>query len=198
LVPRIFEPFFTTKSMDQGSGLGLATVHGIVEEHGAQIEVHSSIGEGTTFVIEFERIAEQQSSAGEVPEAGSREGAGESILLAEDNDQIRQIVAATLESGGYEVVAVPDGEALAEALQREGARFKLLLMDVDLPRRSGMDVLAEIRSTGDETPALVMTANTEVALPPGEEDHSRTTILLKPFKMSELMNRVGALMQPAD
>ncbi len=192
---RIFEPFFTTKSRGRGTGLGLAIIHGIVQDHGGQIEVHSEVGSGTTFTISFPCVS-QESSNGEAVRAPSRpRGHGELILLAEDEYQVRAIVAATLTSLGYEVVQAADGDALLECFQRHQSKIKLFVLDVDLPRRSGLDCLRDIRTRGVDTPAIVISGSVDVEL---DAQLDRDTILMrKPFQMSELGRQVCSVLAAA-
>ena len=184
VLSRIFEPFFTTKSRGRGTGLGLAVVHGIVEDHEGQIEVRSELGTGTTFTISFPCVSPKPPDTGAGGEAGRCRGHGELVLLAEDDFQVRAIVAATLASLGYEVVQAADGDALLECFERHQSRIKLFILDVDLPKRNGLDCLRAIRAKGVETPALVISGSVDAELADQLDDES--ILLPKPFQTIEL------------
>ena len=185
---RIFEPFYTTKTRGQGTGLGLSIVHGVVKDHGGRIEVQSEVNEGTTLTIVLPCI-----EAGPTPETAEPstivpQGAGELILLAEDDSHVRAIIASTLESLGYEVVQAKDGLALLDAFEQHHDAVGLLLLDADLPERSGPDCLRQIRQKGVGTPALMISG--DVSLDPNELD-DQTVLLRKPFGMPELAEAVA-------
>jgi len=192
IVPHIFEPFFTTKARGQGTGLGLAIVHGIVSEHGGKIEVESKVGAGTQFTVVF------PPAAGAVSDPAARElevprGHGELILIAEDHEQLRRLFVSELSELGYEVIAAADGGALLQAWQDAGARVQALVLDVDLPKVSGLECLRTIRAQGGETPAVLVTGRVEVG--PTAPADSHTRLLRKPFVMRELGLLVAALLE---
>jgi PAS domain S-box-containing protein len=143
---RIFEPFFTTKGRDQGTGLGLATVYGIVRQSGGEVRVESTPGEGSVFTLYFPRAGEAAEApeilvVSEVPARGS-----EIVLLVEDEQNIREPAAEILRSRGYEVLAAADAaEALAIARGRTGP-IHLLLTDVIMPGMNGGQLAAELRA----------------------------------------------------
>jgi CheY-like chemotaxis protein len=133
---KIFEPFFTTKQQGQGTGLGLATVLGIVEQNGGRIDVISEAGQGTTFRVYFPRVAEDPKDAKEKERSTFAEG-GETVLVVEDEKMVRNLAVRLLESCGYEVWAAASGpDALALAERRAG-RVDLLLTDVVMPQMNG-------------------------------------------------------------
>jgi len=193
---RIFEPFFTTKERGQGTGLGLAIVHGIVQDHGGAIAVDSAVGAGTTFRVWLPRIASAAASAARPAAAAPPRGRGELVLLAEDNQLAREILVAELRSQGYTVRSVGDGPALLEAVGRYGAAVRLLIVDVDIPKRSGLECLAELRRAGNQTPAIVVTGTVHTGLE--DELHGDTILLRKPFQMAELGRLATALLDAAN
>src|SRR5258707_611464 len=143
-IAHIFEPFFTTKGVGQGTGLGLATVYGIVKQSNGYIWVDSALGKGTTFQIYLPRHldAEEVSAAKVEVKSTERPHGSEVILLVEDADPLRKLAQAFLESNGFRVLSAPCGEAALEIAARHSGKFDLLLTDVVMPGMNGR-VLAE-------------------------------------------------------
>ena len=183
---RIFDPFFTTKSRGQGTGLGLAVVDGIVREHGAKISVQSELGKGSTFVIDFPCVMSEASSHETVVE-GEFLGNGEVILLAEDQRQLCEVLAALLRSMRYEVVVANDGDELLDLFREHRDRINLFVFDIDLPKRSGLDGLRAIRKTGNTVPAIIVTGSTSAVL---DREDTGAILLRKPFEMPTLARLV--------
>ncbi len=184
LEPRVFEPFYTTKSRGRGTGLGLSIVHGIVENHGGRIDVQSEVGQGATFTLILPCTLPGTATDTDERAVKTPRGRGETILLAEDHEFVRQVVAMMLRQLGYEVIAVTNGPELLERYRSHRERIQLLVMDIDLPGRNGLDCLADIRSTDVHTPVIMITGYADAKIE-GRLD-SNTTLLLKPFKESEL------------
>ena len=132
---RLFEPFFSTKERGKGTGLGLATVYGIVKQHRGAVTVASTKGEGATFEVYFPRTADGVQSVASVPPG--RPGRGETVLVAEDDPSVRALVKSVLERNGYRVLAAADGQAALEVARKEKGRIDLLLSDVIMPRMNG-------------------------------------------------------------
>jgi len=189
---RIFEPFFTTKPRGQGTGLGLSIVHGIVADHGGRIEAVSTPGEGSIFTVALP-IA-RAAAGGEQPNplAEAPLGAGQKLLLAEDDPLVAQTVTAMLRSLRYDVEKVPDGEALLDRVRAEPKRFRLLIVDVDLPKRGGLDALRQLRTDGVPTPAIVITGTIAPELGP---ELANTDLLTKPFEARDLAETVARMLE---
>jgi CheY-like chemotaxis protein len=143
---RIFEPFYTTKERGAGTGLGLATVYGIVKQSGGHIEVESEPGRGTSFRLYFPRVAEEaQAFSPKPPNERSLTGS-ETILLVEDEEAVRAVGAEMLEAYGYTVLLAGNGAAALELAQNHPGPIQLLMTDVLMPKMGGIE-LAEQLST---------------------------------------------------
>ncbi len=141
---RIFEPFFTTKGIGKGTGLGLATAYGIIKQHNGHINVYSEPGRGTTFKI-YLPMVESQMERGEDRKSAPPGRGSETILVAEDNDEVRTLTRRVLLRHGYQVIEAVDGEDAIEQLERYKNIIRLVLIDVIMPRKSGKDAGDEIR-----------------------------------------------------
>ncbi len=195
-VARIFEPYFTTKARQQGTGLGLAIVHGIVQEHGGTIAVESEVGQGTTFRVRLPCVPAPAPSEVCAPAPDSPRG-GDTILLGESSQQVRQIVAASLQGRGYEILQARDGGELLAHIDERSPQLKLLLVGEDLVDTQGRPVLEEVRRRGFKIPTVLMVNDDGEGAPPelGED----TALLSKPFRMSQLESAVhGMLLRPQD
>ncbi|MDH3254391.1 MAG: PAS domain S-box protein, partial [Acidobacteriota bacterium] len=158
---RIFEPFFTTKSDAHGTGLGLSTVYGAVQQSGGQIYVRSEMGEGSTFEVLFPEVGDEEQSVKTERRAARAGGGTETILIAEDEPTVRQFLASLLSSQGYSVLTACDGvEALEIAHGHEG-RIDLLLSDVVMPKMNGIELAKTLRSEIAGLKVLLVTGYSE-------------------------------------
>jgi PAS domain S-box-containing protein len=141
---RIFEPFFTTKEVGKGTGLGLAIVYGMVKQHNGYINVYSEPGKGTTFNLYLPLVAEAIAAASPV-EQGMPEGGRATILVAEDDNSVRNLDRAVLEGFGYTVITAVDGDDALAKYSEHQDRIQLLLLDIVMPKKNGRSVYDEIR-----------------------------------------------------
>lgn len=188
---RIFEPFFTTKDVGQGTGLGLATVFGIIRQSGGFLDVESKEGVGTTFLIYLPRSNEVEEIVEEkAPEPMMKDLTGtECILLVEDEDAVRTFGQRALVNKGYEVLTAPDGESALELFsQQEEQKIDLLITDVVMPGMDGPTLAQRIRQTNPHLKIIFMSGYTEDKL----KDHlgERTYFLPKPFTLKQLAEKV--------
>jgi two-component system cell cycle sensor histidine kinase/response regulator CckA len=150
----IFEPFFTTKPVGKGTGLGLATVFGIVKQHDGFIRVDSAIGRGTTFEICLPRVDEIATPV--FGGARTIEGGRETVLVVDDDAQVRVVLRRTLEHYGYSVLEAPNGRtAIATAARHEG-EIDLLITDVVLPEMNGRELYERLRAVRERLPVLFL------------------------------------------
>jgi two-component system cell cycle sensor histidine kinase/response regulator CckA len=190
---RVFEPFFTTKPVGHGTGLGLATVYGIVTQSGGFVEVISAPGRGATFTV-YLPVAQaaggpQRRSA---PEAAGLSGGTEKILLVEDEEAVRAVARRVLIKYGYTVVEARHGAEALELLAAGDAEFDVVLTDAVMPQMSGLELVAAIAYRRPELPVIVMSGYTDVDLVRRGALDSDTSILAKPFTAETLLRAVRA------
>jgi len=191
----IFEPFFTTKKT--GTGLGLATVHGIVKQSGGHISVESEPGEGTTFRISFPRL-DQPVEESQAPPAGESIPSGsETILLVEDAEAMRDVAKKFLDLGGYTVLAASDGAEALRLLQERDTPIHLLLTDVVMPGMSGPQLADKIKALRPEIRVLFMSGYTESAIAKHGVLESGQHLLMKPFSRKSLALKVREALSSA-
>src|SRR5262249_34656307 len=132
---RIFEPFFTTKEVGKGTGLGLATVYGIVKQHQGWIEVESQLGKGTSFAVFLPRCNETGGVAEELPAERVVRGGSETILVVEDETAVRELVCNCLSAHGYKILQAESGVSALEVWKQSSDKIDLLLTDLVMPDR---------------------------------------------------------------
>ncbi len=187
---RIFEPFFTTKQLGRGTGLGLATVFGIVKQSGGHILCTSRPGQGTTFTVCLPRITETQEQASPVPQHLEAARGSETILVVEDAEVVRRVTSQVLQSRGYTVIEAADGwEALALGEQYPGP-IHLLLTDVIMPGINGLEVAERWLARRPATRVIFMSGYSEDLM--GHPEHMRNGVcfLQKPFTTALLARKV--------
>lgn len=186
---RIFEPFFTTKGVGQGTGLGLATVYGIVKQSGGSIEVDSELGQGTTFKIYLPTCQEALAMGQSNGLSRVRQG-NETILLVEDESVVRALAREVFQSHGYKVLEASNGEEALQIIQQAGEPFHLLVTDVVMPRMSGGQLADLVLAQLPETKVLYMSGYTDdTIVRHGIQDHC-VAFLQKPFTPDSLVRKV--------
>ena len=183
---RAFEPFFTTKEPGQGSGMGLATVYGILRQSGGDIELLSEVGRGTTFTIWLQRAHEERTAAvAASAEATVAHGSG-TILLVEDDPSVRAIARRTLEDLGYAVVEAEDGAAAIAWASENPAHIDLLVTDVVMPRVGGSQLAQGLRASMPDLPVLFMSGFSEEATRLADLSVPGAMLISKPFTREAL------------
>jgi len=194
---RIFEPFFTTKGPGKGSGLGLATVFGIVKQSGGQIEVRSDVGTGTCFEVYLPQVAAPAETERQVASTGAPVRGHETILLVEDEEGVRKIARLALESHGYKVLGATDGRAAAAVAEAQGEAIDLLVTDLVMPEMSGRELADLLRARRPDLKVLFMSGYVEDALVRHGLVQAEEAFLHKPFSLGELAARVRDLLDSA-
>jgi PAS domain S-box-containing protein len=186
---RAFEPFFTTKPKGEGTGLGLATVYGIVTEAGGDVRIESEPGVGTCFTLILP-ATDEELPAPERRTAPTRRGGGETILVCEDEPAIREVARRILDRNGYTVILADDGmDAIVIARTREGP-LHLLLTDVVMPQVLGKDVAEAVHRARPETRVLYMSGYARPVLAGTGTLESGVTLVEKPFSEEVLLTAV--------
>lgn len=198
LLDRIFEPFFTTKAPGKGTGLGLATAFGIVRSHGGFLDVKSTLGVGTVFEVYLPAIiAPSQPAAAPAPPALSR-GTGQTILVCDDEEFIRDISSEILTHAGYNVICATGGDEAVKLAGKPGQPIALVIMDVMMPGRTGDVIALELRRL---RPGLPLLFSTGMVSDSGPEQSLReqlslpaTGLLTKPYDEKSLRQAVHRLL----
>jgi len=194
---RIFEPFFTTKPVGQGTGLGLATVYGIVQQSGGHIWVYSEVGQGTTFKIYLPQGAALEEEPLQTPPSPQRrdsDALARTILLVEDDPAVRGAVRRLLEREGYGVLQASNGrEALAVLAQSSGA-VDLVLSDMVMPEMSGLEFRHRLRELHLPVPVLLMSGYSEETITRLGSPESLHPLIEKPFTVEEILQKIKRML----
>jgi CheY-like chemotaxis protein len=191
---RIFDPFFTTKM--PGRGLGLATVLGIAKTHHGAVSVQSSPGEGTIVRILLPQ-ASPRTQDSRPPEAGRATPLVEgTVLVVDDEERIRTLIAAILEREGMSTVQAADGHDAVKIFGSQGERIRLVLVDYTMPGLTGVDVFTRIRDMDGEVPIILMSGYGERAMVSRIESQGLTAFLQKPFDPERLLEAVHRALEP--
>jgi two-component system, cell cycle sensor histidine kinase and response regulator CckA len=208
----LFEPFFTTKEVGKGTGLGLSTVYGIVKQTKGYIWVESEPGKGASFAVYFPRTETRREADGpeavqpaptagaqakggsSAPGAATHRGAGETLLLVEDEIVIRSLVRSVLVSSGYAVIEAEDGERALEIFKARAAEIAMVITDVVLPGAGGRDIMERMTAARPGLPALFMSGYTREVIDSHGALNPGLAFLQKPFSPELLLGKVRELL----
>jgi PAS domain S-box-containing protein len=191
---RIFEPFFTTKEIGAGTGLGLATVYGIVKQAGGHTTVHSELGRGSIFRIYLPAVEAQPSLTPEPAERGDGLPGTESILVCEDDEQVRRSTVLLLQEAGYTVVAASSGSEARRLAGAREAEIQLLVTDVIMPGMNGKQLSDTLRASMPELRTLFISGYTADIISQHGVDDEATGFLEKPFDRRAFLQKVRELL----
>jgi CheY-like chemotaxis protein len=190
----LFEPFFTTKAFGKGTGLGLATVYGVIRQNKGFINVYSEPGEGSIFNIYLPRHAEN-ARAGETPaKTLPAPGKGETILIVEDDDSILKISRIMLERLGYQVLEAPAPESALQLADKHDKHIDLLVTDIIMPGMNGRDLAAQLSATHPGLRTLFMSGYTADVIGHHGILEPGTHFIQKPFSLPDLASTVQQIL----
>jgi len=187
---RIFEPFFTTKESGRGTGLGLSTVYGIIQQSGGDILVDSRAGGGTTFTVYLPRVDARPDRPEAAPAPVADTHGSETILLVEDEEVVRRLARHILEAQGYEVMEATEGVAAIGLSQRHTGPIHLLLTDVVMPGMNGRELARQVARLRPDMRILYMSGHVDNPIGDGYAPGTGTDFLQKPFSPASLVTKV--------
>ncbi len=195
IIDHIFEPYFTTKEKGEGTGLGLAVVHGIVKFHKGTVSVFSEPGKGSTFEVLLPLMAmEDQQPAAELP---ASRGAGESVLFVDDEEDIAIMARTLLEDLGYRVTVTTTPQEVLELIGRDSSAYDLLITDKTMPGMNGFELAEAVFALAPGLPVIMLSGlaqseDTAKVLKTGIKE-----FLVKPFEVHELAGKIRSALAAA-
>jgi len=189
----IFEPFFTTKELGKGTGLGLATVYGIVRQHNGMIQVYSEVDKGSTFKIYIPSI-ERPATAVEPRVARRAQGGTETILVAEDDENLRKLTSRILMNAGYTVILAVNGQDALDVFQQHAADIALVMLDVIMPKMGGKAVYDTLQEQYPHLRFLFTSGYSTNAIHTGFILHQGIELIQKPFAPDALLRKVREIL----
>jgi len=197
---RIFEPFFTTKTMTKGTGLGLSIVYSIVKHHFGLVDIKSEINKGTTFRIYLRSTVKEKLLQGTITEEQAM-GGDETILVSDDDEAIRNLICWILEDAGYTVLTAENGHEAVESFIKHREQIRLLLLDIAIPGRNGIEIYNEINRRSHGIKALFMSGHPvnviksySSATDKVPDTANQTNFISKPFLPNALLNKIREIL----
>lgn len=193
---RIFEPFFTTKQVGKGTGLGLSMVYGIVKQHRGFMQVQSEVGRGTTITVYLPLADGEEQKKGSTEEILA--GGTETILVAEDEEDLRGIITAILTNAGYTVIEAVDGEDAVMRFEERGDTIDLAVLDVVMPRMNGKEACDRIKSLKPGIPVLFASGYSDDIIQQKGVYDNKVDFIAKPLAPAELLKRIRRILDTWD
>jgi CheY-like chemotaxis protein/two-component sensor histidine kinase len=194
---RVFEPFFTTKPPGEGSGLGMAMIYGLTQQHGGFIELDSGVGKGTTVRVFFPLAREDQPLPELAPAPAGLHGGEEYILLVEDEEGLRRVAQRALEKVGYRVVTAADGLDALEIYHGRANEIDLIITDLVMPRLGGIALYRTLRQEGHPVRFLFTSGYAAHEIMQGDLADGELALLQKPWTLADLTHRVREVLDRA-
>lgn len=191
-----FEPFFTTK-MAEGTGLGLATVYGMIQNLGGEVHLFSELGKGTEVMIHLPAIELEVEEPRDQPDRPAERGHGERVLVVEDELSVRQMVVRALSENGYEVVECALATDALDLLMDSRESFEILLTDVVMPKMPGADLAKRAREVRPALPVLMMSGYSDAALRRVDREVGEIDLIEKPFTVNSLLSETRRVLEGA-
>ncbi|MFP4167934.1 MAG: response regulator [Desulfonatronovibrionaceae bacterium] len=190
-VKHIFDPFFTTKKQGQGTGLGLASVYGIVKKHGGHILCYSRPGQGTTFKI-YWPVSYEDSRGRESAQNTARTSlqGSETIMIVEDEEEIRELTSEALQEQGYRVIPVSNGEEALEIFHSQKQPVHLVILDLNMPGMGGHQCLEELMARDPHLPVLISSGYSAAGLAESTSSAGASGFIGKPYHLTELLTEI--------
>jgi PAS domain S-box-containing protein len=190
VIQRAFEPFFTTKGPGEGTGLGLSTVYGVVKEAGGEVRLRSAPGMGTTVTVLLPAAPGEASRPRAARAAAAPDGAGQTILVVEDDDAVREVVTRMLTRASYHVISAANAKDALELAANPAVHIDALLTDVVMPDMSGVQLADRIRADHHRMPVLLMSGYTAGSLPSAPNTATGLPLIRKPFDAATLLEHL--------
>jgi CheY-like chemotaxis protein len=190
----IFEPFFTTKEIGKGTGLGLATVYGIIKQSGGFIWVESALGKGTTFEIYLPHSTKAVLLPGEIQKEKPLAGRNETILVVEDESGVLKLASEFLKVGGYNILEASEGAEALRIVNSHSGTIDIVLTDMVMPGMSGSELAETPKKIRPGTRVIYMSGYVEFSGKNGERPPGETRVLQKPFFQNTLLEKVREAM----
>ncbi len=196
ILERLFEPFFTTKGPGKGTGLGLATCHGVIRQSAGHIAVYSEPGRGTSVKVFLPRQREGEASGGQARVQAPAPGGSETILLVEDNAMVRDLVCDALQQAGYRVLPAENGPTAIELAAATPEAIALLITDVVMPEMNGVQVAEALALVRPRLKVLYMSGYTEETIIHHGVETETMAFLPKPFSVDAMLRKIRSVLQP--
>jgi two-component system cell cycle sensor histidine kinase/response regulator CckA len=187
---RLFEPFFTTKPIGKGAGLGLSTLYGIVKAAGGELQVESTPGKGTTFRMYFPRIESAAAMPIAIPAPSDHKHGGETVLLVEDEEDVRFLLSSILKTNGYSVIEAKDGRQALELASSHGGVINLVLTDLHMPKLGGLGLVEKLLAASPGMKAVFMSGFGREDFPDAQIQGLPVSFLEKPFMPKSLVRQI--------